>query len=50
MLPHTYKLQLSIESLKRRTLQDWVFTLKQFNFTRQIEDAEFDVRGTGKKS
>lgn len=50
MLPHTYKLQLSIESLKRRTLQDWVFTLTQFNFTRQIEDAEFDVRGTGKKS
>jgi hypothetical protein len=50
MLPHSYKLQLSIESLKRRTLQDWVFTLTQFNFTRQIEDAEFDVRGTGKKS
>ncbi len=50
MLPHTYKLQLSIESLKRRTLHDWVFTLTQFNFTRQIEDAEFDVRGTGKKS
>lgn len=50
MLPHTYKLQLSVESLKRRTLQDWVFTLTQFNFTRQIEDAEFDVRGTGKKS
>jgi hypothetical protein len=49
-LPHTYKIQLSIESLKRRTLQDWVFTLSQFNFTRQIEDAEFDVRGTGKKS
>ena len=50
MLPHTYKLQLSIESLKRRTLQDWVFTLTQFNFTRQIEDAEFDVRVSGKKS
>lgn len=50
MLPHTYKLQLSIESLKRRTLHDWVFTLTQFNFTRQIEDAEFDVRGPGKKS
>jgi hypothetical protein len=50
MLPHTYKLQLSIESLKRRTLQDWVFTLTQFNFTRQIEDSEFDVRVSGKKS
>lgn len=49
-LPHAYKLQLSIESLNRRSLQDWVFTLTQFNFTRQIDDAEFDVRGTGKKS
>lgn len=49
-LPHTYKLQLSIEALNRRALQDWVFTLTQFTFNRQIDDSEFDVRGTGKKS
>jgi hypothetical protein len=48
--PHTYKLQLSIESLKQRRLQDWVFTLTQFTFNRDIDASEFDVRGTGKKS
>ena len=48
--PHTYKLQLSIESLNRRALQDWVFTLTQFNFNKDIEASQFDVRGTGKKS
>jgi hypothetical protein len=49
-LPHTYKLQLSIESLNERRLQDWVFTLATFNFNREIEDSQFDVRGTGSKS
>jgi len=29
MLPHTYKVQLSIESLNRRALQDWTFTLSR---------------------
>jgi hypothetical protein len=48
--PHTYKLQLSIENLNRRALQDWVFTLTQFSFNRDIDPAEFDVRGSGKKS
>jgi hypothetical protein len=48
--PHTYKLQLSIETLNRRALQDWVFTLTQFSFNRDIDPSEFDVRGTGKKS
>lgn len=48
--PHTYKLQLSIENLNRRALQDWVFTLTQFSFNRDIDASEFDVRGTGKKS
>jgi hypothetical protein len=48
--PHTYKLQLSVESLNRRALQDWIFTLTQFSFNREIDDSEFDVRGTGKKS
>jgi hypothetical protein len=49
-LPHTYKLQLSIEALNRRVLQDWVFTLATFNFNRQIDDSQFDVRSTGSKS
>ena len=49
-LPHKYKLQLSIESLKERKLQDWVFTLATFSFNRDIEDSQFDVRGTGSKS
>jgi hypothetical protein len=48
--PHTYKLQLSIETLNKRALQDWVFTLTQFSFNRDIDASEFDVRGTGKKS
>jgi hypothetical protein len=47
-LPHSYKLQLSIESLSRRTLQDWVFTLSKFNFTIPIDDKEFDVRSSSK--
>jgi len=49
-LPHTYKLQLSIESLHYRTLQDWVFTLATFNFNHQIDDSQFNVRTTGGKS
>lgn len=49
-LPHSYKIQLSIEALNRRTLQDWVFTLTQFNFNRDIDASEFDVRTSGKKS
>ena len=48
--PHTYKLQLSVEALNRRALQDWIFTLTQFSFNREIDDTEFDVRGTGKRS
>ena len=47
-LPHSYKLQLSIEALNRRTLQDWAFTLTKFNFNIPIEDKEFDVRSSTK--
>jgi hypothetical protein len=47
-LPHTYKLTFSRESLHRRTLQDWVFTLTKFNFNIPIEDKEFDVRSSTK--
>jgi hypothetical protein len=50
MLPHTYKLSLSIESLNRRALQDWVFTLTKFNFNQPIPDSEFDVSTSTKKA
>jgi hypothetical protein len=50
MLPHTYKLSLSIESLNRRALQDWVFTLTKFSFNQAIPDSEFDVSTSTKKS
>jgi outer membrane lipoprotein-sorting protein len=49
MLPHTYKLSLSIEALNRRALQDWVFTLTKFNFNQAIPDSEFDVTTSTKK-
>lgn len=49
-LPHTYKLQLSIETLNRRVLQDWVFTLQQFFFNRPLSADEFDVTRSTKKS
>ena len=42
-LPHTYKLQLSIESLKRRVLQDWEFKLSQFTFNKTLDKKQFDV-------
>lgn len=42
-LPHTYKFQLSVESLNRRALQDWEFTLTKFTFNQPIDDKEFDV-------
>jgi hypothetical protein len=42
-LPHTYKLQLSIEALNRRVLQDWAFTLSQFVFNKSLDPKQFDV-------
>ncbi|MFZ0063961.1 MAG: hypothetical protein WAL47_18150 [Pyrinomonadaceae bacterium] len=42
-LPHSYKLQLSIESLNRRILQDWALALSQFVANRTLDDKEFDV-------
>jgi hypothetical protein len=48
--PHSYKLQLSIESLKRRALMDWVFTLTQFSFNRDIDDSQFDVKAPSSKT
>jgi hypothetical protein len=42
-LPHSYKLQLSIEALNRRALQDWAFTLSQFSFDKTLDQKQFDV-------
>ncbi len=42
-LPHSYKLQLSVEMLGRRILQDWTFSLKKFVGNRTLVDKEFDV-------
>jgi len=42
-LPHTYKLQLSIETLNRRVLQDWTFTLSQFVFNKTLDKKQFNV-------
>jgi hypothetical protein len=50
MLPHTYKLTLSIEALTQRVLQDWVFQLGTFNFNQNIADSQFDVRTSTTKS
>jgi len=49
-LPHTYKLTLSIESLKQRVLQDFVFKLGTFNFNQNIADSQFNVRSSTTKS
>lgn len=45
-LPHGYRLQLSLEALKVRYLQDWVFTLTTYVFNRPMADDEFKVSGT----
>ncbi|HEY0320899.1 MAG TPA: hypothetical protein VGC66_08105 [Pyrinomonadaceae bacterium] len=50
MLPHTYKLSLSVESLNSRVLQDFIFTLTKFNFDQAIPDSEFDVSTSTKKA
>ena len=42
-LPHSYKLQLSVEMLGRRILQDWTFSLSKFVGNRTLVDKEFDV-------
>lgn len=50
MLPHQYKITLSIESLSQRVLQDFVFKLAQFSFNQKIDDSQFDVRSSNPKS
>lgn len=42
-LPHTYKLQLSINSQRGSWLQDWVFTLTKFAFNNVLDDKQFNA-------
>src|ERR1051326_3213501 len=41
MLPHNYKLTLSIETDQRLSVQDWEMNLKQFSFNQPIDSKEF---------
>src|SRR5688572_9600342 len=50
MLPHQYKITLSVETLSQRVLHDFVFKLTQFSFNQKIEDSQFDVRSLNLKS
>ena len=50
MLPHQYKITLSVESLSQRVLQDFVFKLALFSFNQKIDDSQFDVRTLNSKS
>ncbi|MDT4968300.1 MAG: hypothetical protein QOJ64_3037, partial [Acidobacteriota bacterium] len=33
-----------------RILQDWIFTLTQFSFNKELDASQFDVRSSGTKS
>ena len=50
MLPHHYKIQLSVETLNQRVLQDFVFSLATFSFDQKIDASQFDVRTSNSKS
>lgn len=42
-LPHTYKIQLSLNMPNGAVLQDWVLTFSQFVFNKQIDAKQFDL-------
>ncbi|MEO6392998.1 MAG: hypothetical protein ABIP75_14210 [Pyrinomonadaceae bacterium] len=48
-LPHTYKIELSIELQNERWLQTWDVSLSKFVFNKEMVDAEFDVNADVKK-
>ncbi|HEY5883638.1 MAG TPA: hypothetical protein VIT88_03080 [Pyrinomonadaceae bacterium] len=50
MLPHQYKITLSVETLNQRVLQDFVFSLASFSFDQKIDASQFDVRTSNTKS
>jgi hypothetical protein len=43
MLPHVYKLQLTFDTSNNPLLQDWVLTLNQFLFNKEIDPKQFDL-------
>jgi hypothetical protein len=45
MLPHTYKMELSFESERNPLLQDWVVSLNQFLFNKELDAKQFDATG-----
>lgn len=45
-LPHTYRIELSIETLKERYIQAWTISLAKFVFNKEMADAEFDASGS----
>ncbi|HEY6246508.1 MAG TPA: hypothetical protein VIX17_21315 [Pyrinomonadaceae bacterium] len=44
-LPHTYKMQLTFESERNPLLQDWVVSLNQFLFNKQLDVKQFVATG-----
>ncbi len=45
MLPHSYKMQLTFESESNPLLQDWVVSLSQFLFNKELDVKQFDATG-----
>jgi len=43
VLPHTYKIQLTIDTESYPLLQDWVVTLTQFVFNKTLDAKQFDL-------
>ena len=43
VLPHTYKIQLTFDTDHNPLLQDWVVTLSQFLFNKQLDAKQFDI-------
>lgn len=43
VLPHNYKIQLTIDSESDPLLQDWVVTLSQFVFGKTLDAKQFDL-------
>lgn len=43
-LPHTYKLELSVQSETLPTLTDWVFELVNFDFSQTFEAQQFVIK------
>ena len=42
-LPHMYKMQLTIDTERNPLLQDWLITLSQFVFNKNLDAKQFDV-------